>query len=200
MSTLVISDLHLGSLLARDVLRRPVVLDALCERLDGIDRLVLLGDTLELFEGRPHAVATIARPLLARLGDALGRGGEVVVVAGNHDGALVHHHLGVMRAAGTPLRPATRLPRSATPELEALCSWLAPARVEVRYPGVWLDDGVWATHGHYLDRHLFDALAGRDPAAVRLVAGTKSVPSSIRIRSRFEPMTHRRPCSSRVPS
>jgi hypothetical protein len=24
----------------------------------------------------------------------------------------------------------------------------------VRYPGVWLADGVWATHGHYLNRHL----------------------------------------------
>ena len=26
--------------------------------------------------------------------------------------------------------------------------------MRVSYPGVWLDDGVWATHGHYLDRHL----------------------------------------------
>src|SRR2546421_5347040 len=22
------------------------------------------------------------------------------------------------------------------------------------YPGVWLSDRLWATHGHYLDRHL----------------------------------------------
>jgi hypothetical protein len=35
-----------------------------------------------------------------------------------------------------------------------MVDWLAPARVTVRYPGVWLDDRVWATHGHYLDRHL----------------------------------------------
>ncbi len=164
MSTLVISDLHLGSLLGRDVLRRPVALDALCARLDGIGRLVLLGDTLELFEGRPRAVATAARPVLTRLAGALGRGGEIIVVAGNHDGVLVRDRVRAMRAAGTPLRPATRLPRTATPELDELCGWLAPARVEVRYPGVWLDDGVWATHGHYLDRHLLDALAGRDPS------------------------------------
>jgi hypothetical protein len=24
----------------------------------------------------------------------------------------------------------------------------------VRYPGAWLEDRVWVTHGHYLDRHL----------------------------------------------
>ena len=26
--------------------------------------------------------------------------------------------------------------------------------MRVHYPGVWLSPGVWATHGHYLDRHL----------------------------------------------
>jgi hypothetical protein len=26
--------------------------------------------------------------------------------------------------------------------------------VRIRYPGMWLSDRVWATHGHYLDRHL----------------------------------------------
>ena len=30
---------------------------------------------------------------------------------------------------------------------------LAPARVRVAYPGVWLRDDVYATHGHYGDRH-----------------------------------------------
>ena len=28
------------------------------------------------------------------------------------------------------------------------------ASVEIAYPGLWLADGVYATHGHYLDRHL----------------------------------------------
>jgi hypothetical protein len=27
------------------------------------------------------------------------------------------------------------------------------AELMVAYPGVWLADGVWATHGHYLDAH-----------------------------------------------
>ncbi len=164
MSTLLISDLHLGALTGRDVLRRAPALDALCERLDGIDRLVLLGDTLELLEGRPQAARDAAQPVLARLAGALGRGGEVVVVPGNHDGVLIRDHLRASLAAGRPLRPAARLPRTASPELDALCSWLSPARVEVRYPGLWVADGVWATHGHYLDRHLIDALAGRAPA------------------------------------
>ena len=31
---------------------------------------------------------------------------------------------------------------------------LAPAPVSVHYPGVWLSERVWATHGHYLDHHL----------------------------------------------
>ena len=38
--------------------------------------------------------------------------------------------------------------------LEHVVSLLGPASVEVRYPSVWLGDRVWATHGHYLNRHL----------------------------------------------
>ena len=164
MRTLVISDLHLGSLLQRDVLRRPAALLALADHVAEADRLVLLGDTLELYEGRPDAVAAVARPILQKLAGALPAGGEIVVVTGNHDHALVRARIRAMRANGTPLRPTAQLPRTATPELEALCSWLRPAHVEVRYPGVWLEPGVWATHGHYLDRHLVDALLGRTPA------------------------------------
>jgi hypothetical protein len=33
-------------------------------------------------------------------------------------------------------------------------SWLQPTQVEVHYPGLWLADGVWATHGHYLNNYL----------------------------------------------
>ena len=42
----------------------------------------------------------------------------------------------------------------ATPLLARVVALLAPARVRVHYPGVWLSPAVWATHGHYLDRHL----------------------------------------------
>jgi hypothetical protein len=46
------------------------------------------------------------------------------------------------------------VPTDASPALSRVAAWLAPARVRVHYPGVWLDDGLYATHGHYLDRHL----------------------------------------------
>jgi hypothetical protein len=59
-----------------------------------------------------------------------------------------------VRAQGAALTPAGSVPLGASPELSALASWLAPARVSARYPGVWLAENVWATHGHYLDRHL----------------------------------------------
>ena len=31
---------------------------------------------------------------------------------------------------------------------------MAPGRVSFAYPGLWLREDVYATHGHYLDRHL----------------------------------------------
>jgi hypothetical protein len=37
---------------------------------------------------------------------------------------------------------------------KAIVDALAPAKVEIRYPGIWLAEGIYATHGHYLDCHL----------------------------------------------
>ena len=42
---------------------------------------------------------------------------------------------------------------------------LAPRTVRVAYPGVWLRDDVYATHGHYIDRHI------TVPMLERLAAG-----------------------------
>ena len=53
----------------------------------------------------------------------------------------------------------TSIPADATPALARIASWLRPARVRLHYPGVWLSDGVWASHGHYLDRHLLPEAA-----------------------------------------
>jgi hypothetical protein len=154
--TLVVSDLHLGARLRRDVLRRPVALDALLAALDGVDRLVLLGDVVELLEERPRRAMDEAEGVVRAIGARLGRGREVVVVPGNHDALLLRDHL---RRDGVPAAVDAPIPPGATPLLAELASWLAPARVEVRYPGVWLADGVWATHGHYLDRHLMPEAA-----------------------------------------
>jgi [lysine-biosynthesis-protein LysW]---L-2-aminoadipate ligase len=60
---------------------------------------------------------------------------------------------------GSRLAVDSSAPLDATPELAAVRSWLAPAQVSVRYPGVWLSDRIWATHGHYLNRDLLPAWA-----------------------------------------
>ena len=156
MRTLVLSDLHLGARLQRDVLRREVALDALLGAFDRVERLVLLGDVLELLEGRPRPVMEVAEPVLRAIGARLGGGREVIVVPGNHDAALMRPWL-VLR--GVPSAVDAQVPADASPILERLVSWLEPAHVRVHYPGVWLSDGVWATHGHYLDRHLLPEAA-----------------------------------------
>lgn len=151
MRTLIISDLHLGTRLEYDVLRRPEPLAALLAALEGVDRLVLLGDVVELMEGRPQQAMAIAEPVLRAAARVIGAEGEIIVVPGNHDRPLVRAWA---RRAGDALLPATAVPLDATPVLGRLVSWLAPATVRVSYPGVWLDERTWVTHGHYLDRHL----------------------------------------------
>jgi Calcineurin-like phosphoesterase len=150
--TLVISDLHLGARTQTDVLRYPAALDALLQRLDGIEQLVLLGDTLELRHGPLDEALAIAEPVLraigARLADA-----EVVLVAGNHDHGLVADWLEA-RAARGPLGLEERAGPDATARTRRLAELLAPATLSIAYPGLWVADGVYATHGHYLDRHL----------------------------------------------
>jgi hypothetical protein len=152
--TLVISDLHLGSRNAVDVLRRPAALDALLGALDGVDRLVLLGDVLELRQGPPREALDAARPVLRAIGERLGADGEVVLVPGNHDHRLVAPWLDWrMRDGAAPLGLEVRAGPKASTATRALARMLAPAPLDVAYPGIWLDDGVYATHGHYLDRH-----------------------------------------------
>ena len=72
--TLVISDFHLGARLRRDVLRRPAALEALLDSLAGVDRLVLLGDVVELLEGRPASAMEVAEPVLRAIGGRLDPG------------------------------------------------------------------------------------------------------------------------------
>jgi predicted phosphodiesterase len=151
MRTLVVSDLHLGARLGRDVLRRDEALEALLGPLDEVERLVLLGDVVELLEGRTARAMQVAEPVLRAIGGRLGNDREVILVPGNHDAAFLSPWLA---AQGTSLPVDASVPIDATPLLAAAAAWLEPARVRVRYPGAWLAEGVWATHGHYLDRHL----------------------------------------------
>jgi hypothetical protein len=152
--TLVISDLHLGARNDVDVLRRPVAQNALVGALEGVDRLVILGDVLELRHGPMYDALEAARPVLTAIGEALGPDGEVVLVPGNHDFRLIapwldwrsrngHEPLGLQERAGPKASIGTR----------AIGRMVQPASLDVVYPGIWLDDGVYATHGHYVDRH-----------------------------------------------
>ncbi len=165
MRTLVVSDLHLGSRLGHDVLRRHDALERLLDALDDIDRLVLLGDVVELMEGRPREALAVAEPILRALGARLGPERRVMLVPGNHDAPLVRSWV---RAQGSALGGSSPVPRDASPALGQLVEWLEPARVQIRYPGAWLSERVWATHGHYLDRHLLPESAygilGRTPS------------------------------------
>jgi hypothetical protein len=124
--------------------------------LDGVQRLVLLGDALELRQGPLREALDAARPFFAEVGRALGADGEIVLVPGNHDHALVAPWLERRRRDGAP--PPLGLAERATWEpgdaIDALADAAAPARVTLAYPGIWLREDVYALHGHYLDRHI----------------------------------------------
>jgi hypothetical protein len=116
--------------------------------------VVLLGDALELRQGPVDAALAVARPFLEELGEALGER-SVVIVPGNHDHALVSGMLERQRVRGETLELERSVtPRAAGPLAEWVARRLAPARVEVAYPGLWLRPDAYATHGHYLDVHL----------------------------------------------
>jgi Calcineurin-like phosphoesterase len=156
MRTLVISDLHLGSVSRSDLLRRPELRAPLLELASQVDRLVLLGDVLELRHGPPREALAVARPFFEELGRELA-GRELVLVAGNHDHAMVEPWLALQAELPEP-RPLglEQLiePAETSPIVKRLGEWAAPARVRFAYPGLWLRPDVYATHGHYLDCHL----------------------------------------------
>ncbi len=151
MRTLVISDLHLGNRVHRAVLGYPEPLRVLLEALDGIDRLVLLGDVAELVTRSPRRSLAAAEPVLRALGQGMGSEREVIIVPGNHDFPLVRAWA---RARGAQLSIDDTVEPHATGALARVVSWLGPSTVRVHYPGVWLGKGIYATHGHYLDHHL----------------------------------------------
>ena len=137
------------------MLRQPEQSAPLLEALSGVDRLVLLGDVLELRHGPVRDSLAVAEPVLGAIGEALGAGSEVVVVPGNHD----HHLLGgwlERRSRAGPAPPfGLETPADWCPgePLASLVRLLGPAEVRACYPGVWLRDDIYATHGHYCDRH-----------------------------------------------
>ena len=155
MRTLVVSDLHLGAPSRADLLRRPELRALLLKALDGVDRLVILGDGLELREVPLRDAATVAAEFIAAVGRALGPDGEIVMLAGNHDHALVAGWIETRLQQGAePMDLEQRIePQEAGPLAVALAGSARPARLTFAYPGIWLRDDVYAIHGHYSDLH-----------------------------------------------
>ncbi len=159
MRTLIVSDLHLGSISGSDLLRSEDVRAALFAELEGVERLVLLGDVLELRHGPLREALAAARPFFEDLGAALGER-ELVIAAGNHDHGLVEPWL--EQRGGDPEPPPLGLeqliaPADASPAMATVAGWVGrhgSGPVRVAYPGLWVRPDVYASHGHYLDCHL----------------------------------------------
>ncbi len=151
MRTAIVSDLHLGSAMGEDLARDPGLRRVLLDEVAGADRLVLLGDAVELRELPLAAVLDAIRPFFEELGEAMA-GKRVVLVPGNHDHRLAEPLLEEVALAGDRLALEHRaLPAGPT---EHIASWLGEAELGVAYPGLWLRDDVYATHGHYMDCHM----------------------------------------------
>ena len=145
MRTLVISDLHLGAGHGRAALNDSSIVDALSTAIAPVDRLVLLGDIIELRQGSLQDALAAASRILPQLVSGLGAGREVILLVGNHDHQLQLHPEALGQVKGMHSQSG--------------------ASVRFEYPGVWLRDDVYAQHGHYLDRHT------TTPAFERIAAG-----------------------------
>jgi hypothetical protein len=167
LRTLVISDLHLGAHSGRDVLRQAEPRPALLRAAAACERLVLLGDVLELRHGPVRDALAAAQTPLTELGAAVGPEAEIVIVPGNHDHDLLEpwFERRGRRAPPAPLRLSAEADHRRGEPLATIAGWLGAGRVRVAYPGVWLREDVFATHGHYADAHL------TIPTLERLAAG-----------------------------
>jgi UDP-2,3-diacylglucosamine pyrophosphatase LpxH len=154
-TTLLISDLHLGGRLGTDVLRSAKVREQLKERVADVDRLILLGDILEFRHSPQREALREGLPLLEDIGKALRKGTEVVLVPGNHDWSFLERW-NAQRASEddpTPLGLADVFTSDEASEAAAAVAQVMRRPIELRYPGIWVDDTIYATHGHYLDVH-----------------------------------------------
>jgi hypothetical protein len=149
--TAVISDLHLGKRNGSDLLRRPELRRILLAELEGVDHLVLLGDTVELRDAPLFDALKSAAPFFEDLAEAL-PGRRVTVVPGNHDYQLAGSWR-AQRAADRRLGLEELSAVRAGDPLHRLARKMPRTELVLAYPGLWLREDVYATHGHYLDCH-----------------------------------------------
>ena len=151
--TAVLSDLHVGAVNKLSIATEPGSLAALAERLAGVDHVVLLGDVLELREAPLAPVLAAAEPVFRTLADVVGDG-RVTLLAGNHDHQLAATVLDARRLDGAgPMALDASAPAPAHGPVGRMAEWLGATELRVAYPGIWIRDDVFATHGHYLDLH-----------------------------------------------
>jgi hypothetical protein len=156
VNTAVVSDLHLGALGGADLARRPQAFERLAGALAPADRVILLGDAVELRERPLAALLEVVRPFFERLGEAV-TGKRVVIVPGNHDHALAEPWLARARLEGRALGAENEWPVGGGDDdgpAGRIASWMPRAEVTLAYPGLRLRPDTYATHGHYLDLHL----------------------------------------------
>src|SRR3954462_13879220 len=153
MRTAIISDLHLGVASDEDVLRAPAIRRVLFEEIAGADRLVLLGDVVELRNLPLGPSLERSRPFFEELGEAIGDA-EVTLVPGNHDARLAEPLFDGLSISGDPPLGLEHLYPPAPGPLALIDEWLGPARLQPAYPGIWLRDDVYATPGHSADAPL----------------------------------------------
>ncbi len=153
MRTAIVSDLHLGSLSGEDVLRDASVRRTLLDGIAGAERVVLLGDTVELRDLPLPEALEAARPFFEDLGRSMA-GREVLMLPGNHDHRLAEALLeqrALEVSDGFGLEARWRPESGAAARIDR---WLGDASLELAYPGAWLREDVYAMHGHYMDCHL----------------------------------------------
>jgi Calcineurin-like phosphoesterase len=151
MLTAVVSDLHLGALDDLDVARLPARRECLLEALAGADRVVLLGDALELRQRPVAELLELAKPFFEDIGRTVA-GRRVLIVPGNHDHVLAEPWLTRLRVDGRPLAAEGEWPvEPGEGAAGRIAEWMPDAEVTLAYPGVRLRPDIYATHGHYLD-------------------------------------------------
>jgi Calcineurin-like phosphoesterase len=152
--TAVVSDFHLGVLVGGDVAMFSRARELLLAELSGADRVVILGDLLELRERPVPDLLRVVRPFVSELGEAL-EGKRLVLVPGNHDHSLAAPYLERTRLEGVELGAEREWPVEAGHGIAGrLAADMPEVELSLAYPGLRLRPDVYATHGHYLDVNL----------------------------------------------